>query len=284
MSYYNSSTSSSSSSHYIGPSSYSSSSSYYNDMYRSYSNLRSLAPSYSQPFYLSTIPTSSSFHKRISPPSSPSILKSTATSSKSPSSLLTRSATCRLQPPSSHSTTTTEKFTKTTISEIYSKADDDGDLNSMRVPISIVEPNTRKRENSYESVYTSSSRSSTPASNLANNASDSTHDLANQQQQQQPSQQTQPQPQPTQQSNSNSNESNNDVNATAISSIRLNCTDDLTTQVDYYLNEVIIKIKFFFFFFFFLFYNKIITCRCLGNLIDSLICMHNLNYNLCMFL
>ena len=31
---------------------------------------------------------------------------------------------------------------------------------------------------------------------------------------------------------------NNDVNATAISSIRLNCTDDLTTQVDYYLNEV----------------------------------------------
>jgi hypothetical protein len=29
------------------------------------------------------------------------------------------------------------------------------------------------------------------------------------------------------------------VNATAISSVRLNCTDDLTTQVDYYLNEVI---------------------------------------------
>ncbi len=30
----------------------------------------------------------------------------------------------------------------------------------------------------------------------------------------------------------------NDLTATATSNIQLNCTDDLTTQVDYYLNEV----------------------------------------------
>lgn len=168
MSYYNSS-----SSHYFGHSfnTGSSSSSYYNDMYRSYSNLRTLPSSYSQPFYLSTCPyVSSSSYKRLSPPSSPSLLKPY---SKSKSPTLSRSPTVHIIP----TVTITEKVTSNT-TEVYEQA----------TPLPIIDQSIKQSNE-------------------------------------------------TQQLNNDS--ANNDVNATAISSIRLNCTDDLTTQVDYYLNEVI---------------------------------------------
>lgn len=112
------------------------------------------------------------------------------------------------------------------------------DNNSVTIPI-------KKREGSYESVY-NSSRSSTPP-----NLSTSTNNLHC------PSNSTlSPSPNSTPSPSSSSSNScyssscggkqaqvdkfsdSNDLTATATSNIQLNCTDDLTTQVDYYLNEV----------------------------------------------
>ena len=184
-----------------------SSSSYYNDMYRSYTNLRQPPSIYQQPLYVSTIPFSllkkpllSHETKRTSSTSRLSSLRPAENPVDSKSSLA-----------SSRYSSNANSFEEESPSSAH--------------------VSTKKRDGSYESVY-NSSRSSTPSNN---NSADTA---------------------PYSGSSTNSRSScassslkpssdlvnfadSHDLTATAVSNIQLNCTDDLTTQVDYYLNEVI---------------------------------------------
>lgn len=208
-------------SYYNTASHYSSSSSYYNDMYRSFTNLRH-SHSYHQPLYISTLPYT--------------LLKKPCLGDSPKYDSKRTCSTSRLYTPRFNESQNLDSKSSFDSSRYSSTINNYDGSASVNIPI-------KKREGSYESVY-NSSRSSTPPNliNTSNNLRDHSSSTLS------PSPNSTPSPSSSA-SNSRTSYSclkpevdkyseSNDLTATATSNIQLNCTDDLTTQVDYYLNEV----------------------------------------------
>jgi hypothetical protein len=218
-------------------------SSYYNDMYRSFTNLRSQPlVTYHQPLYISTIPFSllkkSDFCKQNNCKTNNMEDQSKGTNSSSRLSSHSRSG-------NSLANTIDSKLSLSSTRYLSNANSFEDEIESIPA---------QKREGSYDSVY-NSSRSSTP-SNLNNNTkvenNNTNHNYSNNNNM---SNEDIRQDSYIEYNDSNQNSKNSyqsllkpnnedtDLTATAVSSIQLNCTDDLTTQVDYYINEVFIFFK-----------------------------------------